>query len=283
MHEEHDARLTPLLDGTVLVAGGQDCSNGDCATKGSAELYVPAGVLPPAGLPAALSPTPIPIADPEPDPGPAPGWSHPAGRTDLEGHGRQPQRPTRDVVRGRRGRARPHGAAGRIRDAERRAARRHRGGDVPASREGGGGLVDLREPGTRTTEQRSGGPTNPWRARSTSSTTVNRPGCPEDQRDRRLKVARSRVVVALLAITGCTTGQPSGGESASPSMASLSSAAASSRHQRQARPAPQPAPNCRRFTMAHSWPARTGCRSGTRAAASASQVAAHLPHMTPCR
>ena len=40
MHEEHDARLTPLLDGTVLVAGGQDCSNGNCATKGSAELYV---------------------------------------------------------------------------------------------------------------------------------------------------------------------------------------------------------------------------------------------------
>ena len=42
------ASATLLLDGTVLVAGGG---------TGTAELYVPAGVSPPAGLPAAPNPT----------------------------------------------------------------------------------------------------------------------------------------------------------------------------------------------------------------------------------
>jgi hypothetical protein len=51
--------FTLLLDGTVLVAGGSDCSDGGvCVATGSAERYVPAGVSPPL---ASL---------PEPDPGP---------------------------------------------------------------------------------------------------------------------------------------------------------------------------------------------------------------------
>ena len=55
------ARLTRLLDGTVLVAGG---------ATGAAELYVPAGVAPPSGLPTSPPPTPTPIPTPDSDPGP---------------------------------------------------------------------------------------------------------------------------------------------------------------------------------------------------------------------
>ena len=44
---ERGTPIIPLLDGTVLVAGGQDCLDGVCVATGSAELYVPAGVSPP--------------------------------------------------------------------------------------------------------------------------------------------------------------------------------------------------------------------------------------------
>ena len=56
-----------LLDGTVLVAGSDDCLDRDCITTGSAELYVPRGVSPPT-LPAIPSPTPRPIPTPTPTP-----------------------------------------------------------------------------------------------------------------------------------------------------------------------------------------------------------------------
>ena len=56
-----------LLDGTVLVAGSDDCLGRDCITTGSAELYVPRGVSPPT-LPAFPSPTPRPIPTPTPTP-----------------------------------------------------------------------------------------------------------------------------------------------------------------------------------------------------------------------
>jgi hypothetical protein len=72
---------TPLLDGTVLVAGGVTCS-GDvdaaCVSNGAAELYVPAGAplpslpaFPPPGPPVAPSPTPVPALLP-PAAGPVP-------------------------------------------------------------------------------------------------------------------------------------------------------------------------------------------------------------------
>jgi Galactose oxidase, central domain len=67
------APATLLLDGTVLVAGGIDCRDGSgCPTgaTGSAELYIPAGVSPPAGLPAAPDPTPTPVPTPSPTPVP---------------------------------------------------------------------------------------------------------------------------------------------------------------------------------------------------------------------
>jgi Kelch motif protein len=78
MLREHSAGpLTLLLDGTVLVAGGVDCSDRPaapsvCIATGSAELYVPAGLSPPAGLPAAPSPTPIQTATPTSTPTPIP-------------------------------------------------------------------------------------------------------------------------------------------------------------------------------------------------------------------
>ena len=64
--------LTPLLDGTVLVAGGSDCNDdGECGSTGTAELYVPAGVsLPP--LPAFASPPPFVLPSPTPVPAPLP-------------------------------------------------------------------------------------------------------------------------------------------------------------------------------------------------------------------
>ena len=60
--------LTPLLDGTVLLAGGSDCNDdGLCGSTGAAELYVPGGVsLPP--LPAFPSPPPFVLPSPTPDP-----------------------------------------------------------------------------------------------------------------------------------------------------------------------------------------------------------------------
>ncbi len=62
--------FTPLLDGTVLVAGGRDCNgDGACVTNGAAELYVPAGVPLPR-LPAF--PSPLPPAFPSPTPVPTP-------------------------------------------------------------------------------------------------------------------------------------------------------------------------------------------------------------------
>jgi hypothetical protein len=63
--------FTPLLDGTVLVAGGSGCNNDEsvCAATGAAELFVPAGVrMPP--LPAF--PSPLPPVFPSPTPVPAP-------------------------------------------------------------------------------------------------------------------------------------------------------------------------------------------------------------------
>ena len=65
-----DRSFTPLLDGTVLVAGGHDC-NGDgvCVGNGSGELYVPAGVPLPT-LPAF--PGPLPPAFPGPTARPTP-------------------------------------------------------------------------------------------------------------------------------------------------------------------------------------------------------------------
>ena len=60
-----------LLDGTVLVAGGSDCLDRVCVTRGSAELYVPAGVSPPP-LPAFPSPPPPVFPSPTPIPTPLP-------------------------------------------------------------------------------------------------------------------------------------------------------------------------------------------------------------------
>jgi hypothetical protein len=71
MLRPHDrVAATLLVDGTVLVAGGAECAQGDCVATGSAELYVPAGVSPPAGLPAAPDPTPTPVPTPSPTPVP---------------------------------------------------------------------------------------------------------------------------------------------------------------------------------------------------------------------
>ena len=61
-----------LLDGTVLVAGGDDCTDGECVTTGSAELYIPAGASPPPALAALPSPSPIPTPTPSPTPPPVP-------------------------------------------------------------------------------------------------------------------------------------------------------------------------------------------------------------------
>ena len=58
-----------LLDGTVLVAGGNDCLDRVCVTTGSAELYVPAGVSPP---PFPTFPSPPPPVFPSPTPSPTP-------------------------------------------------------------------------------------------------------------------------------------------------------------------------------------------------------------------
>jgi hypothetical protein len=58
--------FTPLLDGTVLVAGGRDCNGeGVCVSTGTAAVYVPAGVRVPP-LPAFPSPPPPAFPDPTP-------------------------------------------------------------------------------------------------------------------------------------------------------------------------------------------------------------------------
>jgi hypothetical protein len=67
--------FTPLLDGTVLVAGGRACDQGGvtagsggstCVSTGATELYVPAGVsLPPFSFP---SPPPPVFPSPTPEP-----------------------------------------------------------------------------------------------------------------------------------------------------------------------------------------------------------------------
>jgi hypothetical protein len=69
MLRSHGTPAILLLDGTVLVAGGNDCLDGMCVATGSAELYVPAGVSPPP-LPALPSP-PLPVF-PSPTPRPTP-------------------------------------------------------------------------------------------------------------------------------------------------------------------------------------------------------------------
>jgi hypothetical protein len=68
---EREIPAIPLLDGTVLVAGGQDCQDGVCVPTGAAELYVPAGVTPPP-LPAFPSPPPPVFPSPTPVPTPFP-------------------------------------------------------------------------------------------------------------------------------------------------------------------------------------------------------------------
>jgi hypothetical protein len=66
----NDSSFTPLLDGTVLVAGGRDCNDdGVCVPTGAAELYVPAGVSPP---PLRAFPPPPPPVFPSPTPEPTP-------------------------------------------------------------------------------------------------------------------------------------------------------------------------------------------------------------------
>jgi Kelch motif len=67
----HGSSFTPLLDGTVLMAGGSDCNDNLCVPTGSAELYVPAGVPPPP-LPAFPSPPPPVFPSPTPRPTPLP-------------------------------------------------------------------------------------------------------------------------------------------------------------------------------------------------------------------
>jgi hypothetical protein len=67
-----NASFTPLLDGTVLVAGGRDCVDRDegvlCVATRSAQLYVPAG----ASLPSFSFPPPAPPVFPSPAPIPTP-------------------------------------------------------------------------------------------------------------------------------------------------------------------------------------------------------------------
>ena len=83
MLRSHETPAILLLDGTVLVAGGRDCQDGECVATGLAELYVPRGVSPPS-LPAFPSPTPRPASSPTPIPTPFPpaaGPIPPDGRT----------------------------------------------------------------------------------------------------------------------------------------------------------------------------------------------------------
>ncbi len=145
------APATLLLDGTVLVAGGNECQPGSgCWILGTAELYVPAGVSPPAAVVALPIPSPtppVPTPTPIPTPFPPAAGPVPADARILDGHGRQQELRTRDAVPGR-GRRERHRPAVRVRDPERRASRRHQEGDLPAPAEAGDGLLDLGEPGS---------------------------------------------------------------------------------------------------------------------------------------
>ena len=73
--------FTPLLDGTVLVAGGSDCVDREegvlCVATGSAQLYVPAGVSPPS-LPVFATPPPPAFPSPAPRATPLPPATGPA-------------------------------------------------------------------------------------------------------------------------------------------------------------------------------------------------------------
>jgi hypothetical protein len=71
MLRSHGTPAIVLLDGTVLLSGGNDCLDGVCIATGSAELYVPVGVSPPP-LPAFSSPPPPVIPTPTPRPTPVP-------------------------------------------------------------------------------------------------------------------------------------------------------------------------------------------------------------------
>ena len=71
MLRSHGTPGVLLRDGTVLVAGGDDCQDGVCIATGSAELYVPRGVSPPT-LPAFPSPPPPVFPSPTPRPTPFP-------------------------------------------------------------------------------------------------------------------------------------------------------------------------------------------------------------------
>jgi hypothetical protein len=73
-------RATLLLDGTVLVAGGVDCLDGECVATSAADLYVPAGVsLPDLGPFPSRTPAAIPTASPVPTPFPPEAGPVPAG------------------------------------------------------------------------------------------------------------------------------------------------------------------------------------------------------------
>jgi Kelch motif len=67
----HGSSFTLLLDGTVLMAGGSDCSDNVCVSTSAAELYVPHGVSPPP-LPAFPAPPPPVFPSPTPRPTPLP-------------------------------------------------------------------------------------------------------------------------------------------------------------------------------------------------------------------
>jgi hypothetical protein len=63
--------FTMLLDGTVLAAGGRECSDGVCVETGAADLFVPAGVSPPPltalpSRPPTVIPSPTPVPTPYP-------------------------------------------------------------------------------------------------------------------------------------------------------------------------------------------------------------------------
>jgi len=75
--------FTLLLDGTVLVAGGNDCQEDACVATGSVQVYTPPGVSPPPlpafpTAPPPVFPTPTPVPTPYP---PADGPVPPNART----------------------------------------------------------------------------------------------------------------------------------------------------------------------------------------------------------
>ena len=143
MLRAHDeAPATVLLDGRVLVAGGDGCSaeTGECGITGSAVLYDPSAIST-AAPPPRLTPTAVP--DPAPSPVPQAGLGGRPWTVTVSNNSPR----SREVVRRRRERAGRPGAAGRIRDPECRGTRHDRRGDLPRDRGGGDGLVDLREPG----------------------------------------------------------------------------------------------------------------------------------------